>query len=106
MTKPDQLKAILDVDRMVHEPARLAILMVLSGVAWAEFKLLEELTRLTRGNLSSHLAKLEEAGYVAIRKGYNGKIPLTTASLTSTGRKALTEHWERLKRAAPTSKKG
>ena len=106
MTKPDQLKAILDVDRMVHEPARLAILMVLSGVAWAEFKLLEELTRLTRGNLSSHLAKLEEAGYVAIRKGYNGKIPLTTASLTPTGRKALAEHWERLKRAAPSSKKG
>ncbi len=106
MTKPDQLKAILDVDRMVHEPARLAILMVLSGVAWAEFKLLEELTRLTKGNLSSHLSKLEEAGYVAIRKGYNGKIPLTTAALTSTGRKALAEHWERLKRAAPQVRKG
>lgn len=106
MTKPDQLKAILDLDRLVHEPARLAILMVLSGAEWVEFKLLEELTRLTKGNLSSHLAKLEDAGYVAIDKGYRGKIPLTSITLTSAGRKALNEHWERLKRAAPPSRKG
>ena len=106
MNKQEQLKAILDLDRLVHEPARLAILMVLSGAEWVEFKLLEELTRLTKGNLSSHLAKLEDAGYVAIHKGYRGKIPLTTASLTASGRKALEEHWERLKRAAPASRKG
>lgn len=101
MSRPEQLKAILDLDRMVNEPARLAILMVLSGTEWAEFKLLEELTRLTKGNLSSHLAKLEEAGYVAIQKGYRGKVPLTTLALTDAGRKALAQHWERLKRAAP-----
>ncbi|MDE3244996.1 MAG: transcriptional regulator [Acidobacteriota bacterium] len=91
---------------MVHEPARLAILMVLSGAEWVEFKLLEELTRLTKGNLSSHLAKLEDAGYVVIKKGYRGKIPLTTAALTTGGRKALAEHWERLKRAAPPTRQG
>ncbi len=106
VNKPEQLKAILDLDRLVHEPARLAILMVLSGAEWVEFKLLEELTRLTKGNLSSHLAKLEDAGYVVIDKGYRGKIPLTKASLTVFGRKALAEHWERLKRAAPQGRKG
>jgi len=106
VNKPEQLKAILDVDRLVHEPARLAILMVLSGAEWVEFKLLEELTRLTKGNLSSHLSKLEEAGYIAIHKGYRGKIPMTTASLTTSGQKALAEHWERLKRAAPSARKG
>ena len=105
MNKPEQLKAILDLDRVIHEPARLAILMVLSGAEWVEFKLLEELTRLTKGNLSSHLAKLEDAGYVAIHKGYRGKVPLTTASLTDPGRKALAKHWERLKRAAPQGRK-
>lgn len=106
MNKTEQLKAILDLDRLVHEPARLAILMVLSGAEWVEFKLLEELTRLTKGNLSSHLSKLEEAGYVAIHKGYRGKIPMTTASLTASGQKALAEHWENLKRAAPSARKG
>lgn len=106
MNKQEQLKAILELDRVVHEPARLAILMVLSGAEWVEFKLLEELTRLTKGNLSSHLAKLEDAGYVAINKGYRGKIPLTTASLTPAGRRALNDHWERLKRVAPPARKG
>ena len=92
MNKHDQLKAILDLDRMVHEPARLAILMVLSSAEWVEFKLLEELTRLTKGNLSSHLAKLEDAGYVAIHKGYSGRKPLTTVSLTDPGRVAFVHY--------------
>lgn len=98
---PGRLQAILDLDRLVHEPARLAILSVLSGVEWAEFKLVENLTELTRGNLSSHLAKLEEGGYVAIHKGYRGKVPLTTLAITKKGREALDRYWEQLKQAAP-----
>lgn len=98
---PDKLQAILDLDRLVHEPARLAILSVLSGVEWAEFKMVESLTKLTKGNLSSHLAKLEEGGYVAIHKGYRGKVPLTTLSITKQGREALEAYWEQIRQAAP-----
>ena len=98
---PERLQAILDLDRLVHEPARLAILSVLSGVEWAEFKMVEALTKLTKGNLSSHLAKLEEGGYVAIHKGYRGKVPLTTLSITKQGREALDRYWEQLRQAAP-----
>lgn len=98
---PDRLQAILDLDRLVHEPARLAILSVLSGVEWAEFKMVESLTRLTKGNLSSHLAKLEEGGYVTIHKGYRGRIPLTTLAITKKGREALDRYWEQLRQAAP-----
>lgn len=102
MTKaPDKLQAILDLDRLVHEPARLAILSVLSGVEWAEFKMVETLTKLTKGNLSSHLGKLEEGGYVAIHKGYRGKVPLTTLAITKSGREALERYWELIKQAAP-----
>ena len=101
MSRPDPLKAILDLDRLVHEPARLAILSVLSGVEWAEFKMVEALTKLTKGNLSSHLAKLEEGGYVAIHKGYRGKVPLTTLSITKQGREALEGYWEQIRQAAP-----
>ncbi|HXC17259.1 MAG TPA: transcriptional regulator [Holophagaceae bacterium] len=98
---PDRLQAILDLDRLVHEPARLAVLSVLSGVEWAEFKMVESLTKLTKGNLSSHLAKLEEGGYVAIHKGYRGKVPQTTLAITKKGRDALEKYWEQLKQAAP-----
>ena len=98
---PDKLQAILDLDRLVHEPARLAILSVLSGVEWAEFKMVESLTKLTKGNLSSHLAKLEEGGYVTIHKGYRGKVPLTTLAITEQGREALEHYWDQIKQAAP-----
>lgn len=98
---PDKLQAILDLDRLVHEPARLAILSVLSGVEWAEFKMVENLTRLTKGNLSSHLVKLEEGGYVAIHKGYRGKVPQTTLAITKQGQQALDRYWEQLRQAAP-----
>jgi DNA-binding MarR family transcriptional regulator len=78
-----------EVDRLVHEPARLMILMVLYSVEAADFTFLTNLTLLTDGNLSSHLSKLEGAGYVEIEKGYAGKKPRTTLRLTSAGREAV-----------------
>lgn len=77
------------IDRLVHEPARLHILTVLSLVEGADFLFLMRQTGLTRGNLSSHLAKLEEAEYVEIRKEFVEKIPHTVVMLTATGRRAL-----------------
>jgi DNA-binding transcriptional ArsR family regulator len=81
-----------DVDRVIHEPARLRIMALLSGAEQVDFLFLTRETGLTKGNLSSHLGKLEEAGYVAIEKTFRGKIPLTLASLTPAGRAALKQY--------------
>ena len=83
------LHDLAEVDRMVHEPARLMILMVLFTVESADFTFLINATELTDGNLSSHLSKLEQAGYVKIDKGYSGKKPRTLLRLTPAGRKAV-----------------
>ena len=85
----DAIDAVLAVDRLVHEPARLAILTVLSGAELVEFGFLETVCRLSKGNLSSHLSKLEAAGLVTIHKSFRGKRPLTRAAITDTGREAL-----------------
>jgi DNA-binding MarR family transcriptional regulator len=85
-----------DLDRVVHEPARLAILVQLAFVEEADFLYLMRQTGLTRGNLSSHLSKLEGAGYLRITKGFVGRIPQTRLSLTATGRSAFEEYRARL----------
>lgn len=86
------------MDRLVHEPGRLAILTVLSSVRDADFLFLQRATGLTKGNLSSHLTKLEEAGLVAIEKRFIRKKPNTNVALTALGRRRIAEHWERLER--------
>jgi DNA-binding transcriptional ArsR family regulator len=78
-----------DVDRVIHEPARLTIMALLSGAEEVDFLFLMRETGLTKGNLSSHLAKLEEATYVEIAKTFRGKIPLTLIRMTPQGRTAL-----------------
>jgi DNA-binding transcriptional ArsR family regulator len=78
-----------EVDRVVHEPARLLIMALLSGAEKADFLFLLRETGLTKGNLSNHLAKLEEAAYIEIDKTFRGKVPLTLARLTPKGRSAL-----------------
>jgi DNA-binding MarR family transcriptional regulator len=83
------VQALLDLDRVVHEPARLAILTVLSSAEEVEFKFLETALGLTRGNLSSHTAKLEEAGYLTVEKSFRDRIPVTTYRITPAGRAAL-----------------
>ncbi len=78
-----------ELDRVIHEPARLLIVALLHGVKEADFLYLLRESELTKGNLSSHLAKLEQAGYVEIEKTYRGKVPLTITRLTETGRAAF-----------------
>ena len=87
-----RLKNLGEVDRLVHEPARLMILMVLYSVESADFTFLVNATELTDGNVSSHASKLEEAGYIKIEKGYAGKRPRTTLSLTRAGRQAVDDY--------------
>ncbi len=92
------------VDRLIHEPARLAILTNLFVVESANATYLLQQTGLTWGNLGSHLLKLEQAGYVDVVKGYNGRKPETTVSLTVGGRNALLEYRSQLLTAlAPLS---
>lgn len=86
----------LSLDRLVHEPGRLAILTVLSSVSSADFLFLQQATGLTKGNLSSHLSKLEEAGLLTIDKRFVRKKSHTSASLTTLGRQRITAHWQQL----------
>jgi len=86
----------VDVDRLIHEPARLAIMTNLFVVENANATYLLQQTGLTWGNLGSHLAKLEDAEYVDIVKGYKGKQPQTTIALTPQGRTALVLYREQL----------
>lgn len=83
-----------EIDRVVHEPARLAILTVLASCAQADFIFLERATGLTRGNLSVQLTRLAEAGLVTITKTIERKRTLTMVSLASGGRTALEDYWE------------
>jgi len=85
----EDVRHLIDVDRVIHEPARLMIVAVLSAVEKADFLFLLNATELTRGNLSSHLSRLEEAGYVEIEKTFDGKTPRTICHLTDAGREAL-----------------
>ena len=89
---------LASVDRLVHDPSRLAILSALLGCAEADFQYLLTVTGLSKGNLSSHLSKLEAAGLIHIAKGYDGKIPWTRAGLTQEGRSRVEEHWKNLER--------
>lgn len=89
---------IARLDKLVHEPARLALLTALSGCAEADFTFLQRLVGLTQGNLGSHLARLEDAGLVEISRGFAGRQPRTRVRLTDGGREALDAHWASLER--------
>lgn len=93
------LRGLMELDRVVHEPARLAILTVLAEADAVEFRFVEAVTGLTRGNLSSHASKLEAAGYIEVDKGFRGRTPVTTYRLTEPGREALTTYRARLRAA-------
>ena len=78
-----------EIDRLIHEPARLAIVALLAVVESADMVFLQRQTGLTMGNLSSHVTKLEAAGYVRIDKTFAGRRPRTMLALTPEGRAAL-----------------
>ena len=85
------------VDRLIHEPARLMIMTILNAVDEADFLYLLNETGLTRGNLSTHLSKLEDAGYIKIEKTFRGKIPRTVCSLSDVGRSAFSKYRKQLR---------
>ena len=83
---------ITQIDKLIHEPARLSILANLYVIKSCDFTFLLRQAGLTWGNLSSHLSKLEQAGYVDIQKEFVDKKPRTTLSLTSAGRAAFQDY--------------
>jgi DNA-binding MarR family transcriptional regulator len=85
----DDLQSIVDIDRTIHEPARLMIMVNLYVVESADFTYLMRQTGLTWGNLSSHMSKLEDAGYIEVEKEFKGKKPNTMLRLTDEGRAAF-----------------
>jgi len=95
--KPDA-RTLADVDRTIHAPARLMIMTILQGAESADFRYLLNETGLTKGNLASHLAKLEERGYLELEKTYQGKVPLTLCRLTEEGRAAFEAYRQQLER--------
>lgn len=92
----NDLRALTDVDRLLHEPSRAVIVAILAAVESADFVFIQRETGLTKGNLSTHLTKLEEAGYIKIEKTFRGKYPLTLCSLSDTGREAFTNYRKKL----------
>lgn len=94
-----QLQELAQIDRLIHEPARLMIMMILNGVGEADFLYLLREGEFTQGNLSSHLSKLEEASYVEIEKKFKGKLPLTVCHLTPKGKDAFTAYTRSILRA-------
>lgn len=86
---PLDARAVASLDKVLHEPARLSVVACLAVVDDADFVFLQSQTGMTGGNLSSHVKKLEQAGYVAVQKEFQGARPRTTLRLTAAGREAF-----------------
>jgi DNA-binding MarR family transcriptional regulator len=100
---PDEaVRSLADIDRLIHEPARLMVLMYLYSVESADFVFLMRAAGLTWGNLSSHLSKLEEAGYVEVEKQFVSRKPHTMIRLTPAGRAAFEGYRQIMRRALDT----
>ena len=93
----EDLQPIADIDRIIHEPARLMILALLYVVESGDFTFLMRQTGLTWGNLSSHMSKLEGAGYIEVEKEFVGRKPRTMLRLTDEGRAAFQEYVQSMK---------
>ena len=95
-----------EVDKIIHEPARYNIMALLYVVERAEFLFVQNQIGLTPGNLSSHVTKLETAGYVKIEKKFVGKSPRTFLKLSKQGREAFDDYREKMKEIFTTPPKG
>ena len=86
----------MEIDKIIHEPARLRIMMILAGLEQADFTFLATTLSLTRGNLNRHIEKLESAGYLKVKRSFKGKVRNTSYRLTQKGSKALAQYWKNL----------
>lgn len=93
----DDFPEVGEIDRLIHEPVRLLLLAHLYVVESADFLFLMNQLNLTFGNLSSHMSKLEEAGYISVEKEFVEKKPITRLRLTEVGRAAFDDYKARMK---------
>jgi DNA-binding HxlR family transcriptional regulator len=93
------VRKIAELDRVIHEPGRLTIVALLYAVERTDFLYLQHETEMNKGNLSSHLSRLEESGYIEVEKTYRGKVPRTLLRLTANGRTAFEQYRRTLKEA-------
>jgi DNA-binding MarR family transcriptional regulator len=93
---PD-LDPIENIDPAIHAPSRLMILAYLAAIESADFTFLLNQTGLTRGNLSTHISRLEEAGYVEVKKEFVDRIPRTLYMLTNPGKKAIQDYRDNMR---------
>ena len=89
---------IADIDEVIHGRVRLGIMAYLSGADTADFNELKTRLQVTDGNLSVHLRKLEDAGFVEVLKSFQSRRPLTRARLTDAGRKAFVDYLDAMAR--------
>ena len=85
-------EAFLQLDRVIHEKGRLAIMSMLAASPELSFTELRDVLNMTDGNLTTHIRTLQESGYVSVTKSFQNNRPLTTCSLTASGRKAFTNY--------------
>ena len=97
-------QAFLEIDRVIHEKGRLAIMSMLAASAELSFTELREALEMTDGNLTTHIRTLQEAGYVSVTKSFHNKRPLTTCALTPQGKKAFSNYINLLERIVQQSK--
>ena len=95
----------LQLDRVIHEKGRLAIMSLLAAAAELSFTELRDTLNMTDGNLTTHIRTLQEAGYVAVAKSYQNNRPLTTCSMTAAGRKAFADYIALLEQIVQQTKK-
>jgi DNA-binding MarR family transcriptional regulator len=94
-----QIRNLAELDRVIHEPGRLMLVALLFAVERSDFLYLQHETGMNKGTLSSHLSRLEQAGYVEVSKTYRGKVPQTLLRLTKAGREAFEQYRRKLKEA-------
>lgn len=94
MTTP--FEDLANLERLIHEPARLSILTALASCISADYLFLQQITGLTGGNLSSHLAKLEQGGLISLEKHFVNKRPNTQVMISKKGKEAIEQHWKKL----------
>ncbi len=95
-----EFQRVTNIDRLIHEPSRMMIMAILYAGGQVSFLYLLNETGLTKGNLSTHLTRLEQGGYICIEKTFRGKVPQTLVSLTPEGRAAFEIYRKRLKELA------
>jgi DNA-binding MarR family transcriptional regulator len=87
-----KVEPFLNLDRIIHEKGRMAIMSLLAASPELSFTEMRETLKMTDGNLSVHIRTLQEAGYVVVSKSYQNNRPLTTCALTAAGKKGFTEY--------------